>query len=58
MTLLSYVFVCAATAFVCTAIKEDDAESLAVSTLRLLLVLALGIGAFGVVIQVFTLLAG
>ena len=58
MTLVSYIFVCAATAYVCTAIKEDDAESLAFATVKLLLLLAGGIAAFGAVIQVFTLLAG
>ena len=58
MTLVSYVFVCAATAFVCTAVKEDDPDTLAVATLRLLVVLAFGIAAFGAVIQIFTMLAG
>jgi len=58
VTILSYVFVCAATAYVCTAVKEDDPEALALATLRLLVVLAIGIAAFGGVIQVFTLLAG
>jgi hypothetical protein len=56
--LLSYIFVCATTAYVCTAVKEDEPESLALATLRLLLVLMGGIAAFGLVIQVFTLLAG
>jgi hypothetical protein len=56
--LLSYIFVCATTAYVCTAVKEDEPESLAIQTLRLLIVLVGGIAAFGAVIQVFTLLAG
>jgi len=55
---LSYILVCAATAYVCTAVKEDEPETLVLATVRLLVVLALGIVAFGAVIQVFTLLAG
>lgn len=58
MTLVSYFFVCAATAFVCTAVKEDEPEQLAMSTGRLVFFLAGGIALFGVVIQIFTLLAG
>jgi len=58
LALISYTFVCAATAFVCTAVKEDEPEQVAFGTLRLLLVLGLGIAAFGAVIQVFTMLAG
>ncbi len=56
--ILSYLLVCGATAYVCTAVKEDEPETVAVSTVRLLVWLALGIVAFGAVIQVFTLLAG
>jgi hypothetical protein len=56
--LVSYIFVCAATAYVCTAVKEDAPDTLAFATLRLLVVLAVGIAAFGAVIQIFTLLAG
>jgi len=58
VALVSYIFVCAATAYVCTAVKEDDADALAVRTLWLLLWLAGGIAAFGLVIQIFTMLAG
>jgi hypothetical protein len=58
VTLVSYVFVCAATAYVCTAVKEDEPDSLALATARLLAVLAAGIGGFGAVIQIFTVLAG
>jgi hypothetical protein len=56
--LLSYLFVCATTAYVCSAIKEDEPEALVFATVRLLVVLALGIAAFAAVIQVATLLAG
>lgn len=58
MDLLSFAAVCAATAFCCTCVKEEGAGRVASATLRLFLVLALGIGAFGAVIQVFTSLAG
>lgn len=58
MNALAFVLVCGATAWVCTAVKEDEPAAVAVSSGRLFLVLALGIAAFGVVIQVFTALAG
>ncbi|MBI3722896.1 hypothetical protein HY251_02910 [bacterium] len=56
--LLSFAAVCAATAFVCTAVKEDEPSRLGGSSLRVFGVLAAGIGAFALVIQVFTMLAG
>jgi len=56
--ILAFATVCAATAFVCTAVKEDEPGRLGSSVLRVFLVLGLGIGAFAAVIQFFTLLAG
>ncbi len=58
MTVVSFLLVCLATAYVCSAIKEDEPMDLARATLRLLVFLAFGIGAFAGVIQVFTTLAG
>ena len=58
MTLVSFLGVCLVTAYVCSCIKEDEPVQLAQATLRLLVLLALGIGAFAGVIQVFTTLAG
>ena len=58
MTLLAFLAVCLATAYVCSCVKEDEPAALAWATLRLTAFLALGIGAFAAVIQVFTTLAG
>ncbi len=57
-TLLAFVIVCLATAFVCTAVKEDEDHRLAFGTGRLFGVMAGGIVAFGAVVQILTLLAG
>lgn len=54
---LTFLFVCAVTAFVCTAVKEDEDAHLWRSALRLFGVMAGGIGGFAVVVQVVTLLA-
>ncbi len=58
MDLLSFAAVCAATAYCCTCVKEDGADRVMSATLKLFLVLAVGIGCFAGVIQVFTSLAG
>jgi hypothetical protein len=55
-TALSFLIVCLATAFVCTAIKEDEDHAL--GTGRLFGVMGGGIVGFAVVVQVLTLLAG
>lgn len=44
---LTFVPVCVATAFVCTAVKEEKGRALAEGTIRLAAVLAIGISAFG-----------
>lgn len=56
--LLTFLLVCLATSFVCTAIKEDEDERLALGTLRLLGVMGGGILGFAVVVQVLTTWAG
>ncbi len=56
--IVSFAIVCAATAFVCTAVKEDEDLSLLQATLRLFVVLVGGIAGFALVIQTFTWLAG
>ena len=58
MTFLSYLSVCAVTAYVCSCVKEDDHEALGFATARLFGVLAGGIGVFGGVIQLLTVIAG
>jgi hypothetical protein len=55
---LTFVLVSLATAFVCTAVKEDEDQHLAMSSTRLFLVMAGGIAAFAFAVQVLTLLAG
>lgn len=50
-TVLTFVVVCLCTAFVCTAIKEDEDARLALGTVRLFGLLAGGIVAFAAVIQ-------
>lgn len=56
--LVTFVVVCFATAFVCTAVKEDEDPRLFAQTGRLLLLIAGGIAAFGGVVQLVTLWAG
>ncbi|RMG18261.1 MAG: hypothetical protein D6731_02670 [Planctomycetota bacterium] len=55
--LLTFLLVCLSTAFVCTAIKEDEDARLALGTLRLLGVMVGGILGFAVLVQVVTLVA-
>ena len=55
---LAFVITCLATAFVCTAVKEDEDHRLALGTGRLFGVMGGGILAFAVVVQVLTVLAG
>lgn len=54
---LTFLTVCAVTAFVCTAVKEDEDAHLFRASLRLFLVMVGGIGAFAVVVQAVTQLA-
>jgi hypothetical protein len=54
---LTFLVVCAVTAFVCTAVKEDEDAHLWKNAARLFGVMCGGIAAFGVVVQVVTLLA-
>ncbi|MCO5168623.1 MAG: hypothetical protein M9894_19965 [Planctomycetes bacterium] len=54
---LTYLVVCAITAFVCTAVKEDEDRHLLAGAARLFAVMAGGIAAFAVVVQAVTLLA-
>jgi len=56
--LLTFLLVCLATSFVCTAIKEDEDERLALGALRLLGVMGGGIVAFALVVQLLTSWAG
>lgn len=55
---LTFLAVCAVTAFVCTAVKEDEDAHLFQASLRLFLVMVGGIGAFALVVQAVTRLAG
>jgi len=57
-SLLSFLLVSLAAAFVCTAVKEDEDARLALGTGRLLGVMAGGILAFAVAVQLLTLIAG
>jgi len=57
-TIATFLLVCLATAFVCTAIKEDEDRHLLTSTLRLFGVMVAGILAFGAVVQLVTVAAG
>lgn len=57
-TALTFALVCLATSFVCTAIKEDEDERLALGSLRLLGVMGGGILGFAVVVQLLTSWAG
>lgn len=54
---LSFLITCLVTAFVCTAIKEDEDAHLLAGTLRLFGVLVGGIAAFALAVQAVTLLA-
>lgn len=54
----TFVLVCLATSFVCTAVKEDEDQRLARSSGRLFLVMSGGILAFAAVVQIMTLIAG
>ena len=56
--MLEFLAVCLASAFVCTAVKEDEDGRLARSSGRLFGVLGGGIVAFGLVIQALTWIAG
>lgn len=58
MFALTFLVTCFVTAFVCTAVKEDEDHHLLRGTLRLFVVLVLGITAFAVAVQLVTLLAG
>lgn len=54
---LTFLVVCAVTAFVCTAVKEDEDVHLWRNAARLFGVMAGGIAAFAVVVQAVTMLA-
>jgi hypothetical protein len=54
---VTFVVVCGVTAFVCTAVKEDEDAHLWRSAGRLFGFMVGGIAAFAVVVQVVTLLA-
>tara|TARA_R110002072_G_scaffold152039_2_gene301592 strand:- start:933 stop:1121 length:189 start_codon:yes stop_codon:yes gene_type:complete len=56
--LLEFFVVCVASAFVCTAIKEDEDQRLLRGSGRLFGVLGGGILAFGLLIQAMTWMAG
>lgn len=53
----TFVVTCLATAFACTAVKEDEDAHLVVSTLRLLGAMTGGIALFAAAVQGITLLA-
>jgi len=55
---VTFVAVCLATSFICTAIKEDEDRRLLLGTGRLFLVMSGGIVGFAVVVQALTWLAG
>ncbi len=55
---ITFILVCLATAFVCTAVKEDEDAGLASGSGRLFLVMSGGIAAFAFAVQALTLLAG
>lgn len=55
---VTFLAVCAVTAFVCTAVKEDEDAHLWRGALRLFGVMVGGIAGFAVVVQLVTLLAG
>lgn len=52
--ILEFVAVCAACAFVCTALKEDEDPRLSRNSLRLFCFLAGGIVVFGLGVQALT----
>ncbi|MBX3469809.1 MAG: hypothetical protein KF878_23285 [Planctomycetes bacterium] len=54
---LTYLAVCAITAFVCTAVKEDEDQHLVQGALRLFGVMTGGIAAFAALVQAVTFLA-
>ena len=56
--IISFVAVCLATSFVCTAVKEDEDARLGSGTARLLGVMGGGILGFAAVVQLLTVLAG
>lgn len=56
--LVTFLVTCAVTAFVCTAVKEDEDAHLWRGAARLFLVMVGGIAGFAVVVQVVTKLAG
>ena len=58
LTLTTFVLVCLATSFVCTAIKEDEDQRLARASGRLFFVMSGGILAFAAVVQIMTVIAG
>lgn len=53
--ILTFIPVCLATAYVCTAVKEDRSDALVSSTLRLAALLAFGIAAFGAAILLISM---
>lgn len=55
---LTFLTVCFVTAFVCTAVKEDEDAHLLRGSLRLFMVMVGGIAAFAVVVQAVTSFAG
>ena len=57
LLVLTFLVVCAVTAFVCTAVKEDEDAHLFRSSLRLFFVMVGGIGAFAFVVQAVTMFA-
>ena len=54
----TFILVCLATSFVCTAVKEDEDQRLARASGRLFLVMSGGILAFAAAVQVMTVIAG
>lgn len=56
--LVTFALVNLATAFVCTAVKEDEDARLGMNTGRLFVLLSAGIVAFGLVVHGLTLAAG
>jgi hypothetical protein len=57
-SLAAFVPVCLVTSLVCTALKEEEPRRLAAGTGRLFSVLAAGLVAFGLVVQLLTVILG
>ena len=57
-TIATFLLTCLATAFVCTAIKEDEDARLGMATARLFVLMGGGIALFAGIVQAVTLWAG